>query len=225
MRLFNDKKKLITMFLIPLIYSVYAIFFMPQLFKVFTGQTTIYTVALAVGTVLCALALLFLTAFLFYIKSNKNKSKTTFGYAFTRVICTVLILLSSMVILSMLYGLVAVFINQMLKDNLKLDQIKGIINFMISIATILVLPLFISIFWEEANCKDTFFKSLVNGIAIKGKVYLRLLILIVISFAIGLIAMTAFNYLSDGIVLNIFKTILMTILGTIGLNISENIIK
>lgn len=225
MQLFvKDKLKLCCYLAISFILSVLGVFFLPVYYElIFTKGSPkfIFMTALFILTVLIVLLILGCVCF----KLKKVNSESSQGkFCFIKKILAVLsIFIGFAIIMSLLFGLTAVLFYQLTKNTFSLEQIKGILNYIISAVIVLILPLGVSVFWEVINSTNKIFVDIKNGISIKGEKYFALLISILVLFSVGILITTIFNYFDNTIIFKIVKMILFALTGTVGLLITEKI--
>ena len=173
---------------------------------------------LSVGS-LIVLASFFLMVFLFALlfRSLEEKRKRKLSSLFGGLLSLFVIGFAAMLLLSMLYGLLAMLIYAICKDALTGDQIKGVINVAIGIITLSVLPIALNIFFTYALTGQKVLRSISEGLRTLKKQYLRLLLILAILFAVGFLAVLPFNYASDTLPLQIAKTIVTAVIGAVGI--------
>lgn len=213
-----QKKKNWLFLVIAVVMTAIGVFLLPQIFEISTKQNNSTVLLTTAGLVACLLTVICLAAFLRSVSLNKG-----FLISLRRTVATLLVFLCCALLFSLLFGLVSVLIYEILKNILTLNQIKGIIDFVIAAVNILILPLFISAFWSEVKSDEKLISSLLSGIKLGGKKYTKLLLLTLCVFGIGLLILTAFHYAVANLLANILKAFLLGIVGAVALIISDNI--
>ncbi len=175
----------------------------------------------AVGLAAMCIIVFFVTAFLCFLLQRERS--ISYQKALGRVLCTLLILIGAAILLSLLFGLIAVLLYAVLKSVLTLEEIKGVINYVISALQILSAPFFISVFWQELTQNSSFFALFCKGFFVGGKRYFKLLLLMVLVFGIGMLLQTAFHYLPNHIGFDVLKALLFSGIGTLAMLASKRI--
>lgn len=199
-----------------------AIFCVSDIVRIGMGEPPLHEFFSVAGLITSVLAIWFLAAFLYY---KRQTSKTTgFVKSLGRVTATMAVLLCGVLLISLICGIMASLLYAVLNSILTLSQIKGVLNLIATIVTLLCAPFMLSVFWIEAKqSSGRFFSNLIGGLRLTGKQYAKLLILLLVLFGIGFLITTAYHYLPDNPEVNIFKAVLLTIVGTIGLSASDKI--
>lgn len=215
----NTRVTIITEFLISALISVVGVFLIP---KSIEGYYTVMSQGEAMipilVSLLCILASLLLTAFL-----RVHLNKRTFISSLGRVIGFVFILLSCITVFSFLSGFFSVAVYRALKMTLSLAQIKGIINYTVTVALALLLPVFVSVFWSILKGNGTFLEDLKSGLTLKNYRYVKLLGLLLAMFGIGILLSILFYYIPSVLLAYALKMLLLSVLGTALLHYSETI--
>lgn len=221
------KNKFIANFLpicgIGMLLSVASFCCVPDVINAGIGKENSDVLSAGIGLLAIIVAILGLLALLRFIK-HKGAIK---GYvaSFFRIVCVMIFFLLISLAMSVLLGFLAVFLYTSLQSALSLDQIKGIIDYASSIFTLLMIPLFVSILWEQIKSEKGFFTAVINGIHIGGRKYLQLVLLLLVSYGIGWLISTCFHYVPDGLGSSVVKIILFGAAGTVILLASEKICK
>lgn len=225
MQLFvKDKLKLCCYLAISFILAGLGVFFLPVYYElIFTKESPKFIFM----TVLFILAVLIILLILGYVcfklqKVNHESNQGKF-YFVKKILAIFSIFIGSAIIISLLFGLTAVIFYQLTNNTFSLEQIKGILNYIISVVIVLILPLGVSFFWEVMNSTNKIFVNLKNGTSIKGKKYFSLLTSILVLFSVGILITTIFNYFDNTIIFKIVKMVLFAMTGTVGLLITEKI--
>ena len=125
--------------------------------------------------------------------------------------------------LSSLFGLIATLIYFVLKSVLSFEQIKGIVNLITVVVTLMVLPFGVSVFWTIVKTNSTGAEGYERGLKVSKKIYQKLLIAVALLYGLGVLITTMFQFLPYSILFRILKTIILTVVGGMGFWISDKI--
>jgi len=215
-----DKKSLLIEMLMAAFVSGSGLLISPMMMRIAAGQKE-NVMLMTVGTAACFSGVLILTVFLFDRKRGERGTGPTGRRCWSAVKRTVLvygILLTGMVLVSMLSGIGAVLFYDMLKTTLETEQIKGIINYTTAVLTVLLLPVFLSLFWTAA--REERVQEAFSGLRHR---YIKLLILCVLVFGSGILVRTICNNITGMSGAQAAGMILLTACGFAALVISEQI--
>ena len=201
-----------------------AIFCVPDIVRIGIGEPPAQKVFSVAGLIVSCVIAWLLTTFLYDKRCTSYKKQTDFARSFSRVTATMAAILSGILVISLICGIIASILYAVLRNVLTLSQIKGVINLIATIATLFSVPFMLSVFWTEAKRPSGhFFNDLIAGLRLTKKQYVKLLILLLVLFGIGLLITTIYHYVPNNLALNIFEVVLLTIVGTIGLSVSDKI--
>jgi len=201
---------------ISLIISLCGSFIFPVFFDAGTMESNKPNPAIGSLIILAAFfSVVFLFA-LFFSKleaSPKRKTSSVFG----GLLLLFVIGFVAMLIVSALYGLLAVLIHAICKSTMTTGQIKGIINITTNIITLSVFPIALNIFLTYAFSSYKALQSISKGIkTIKGR-YLKLLLIPALLYATGFLIGLPFNYAANTLPLQIVKALIFALLGAVGI--------
>lgn len=205
-------KKILLFGLISLIIAVLGLAIFPKVISYFSIYYLRLDISIIIELIVCFLAVLLVTAFLF-----RDLSGISFGRAILSAIFTYLFFAIVILAISFLSGIFAEFIYNRYKEQKTLEEIKRIIDIGVRIFNILILPLLISAFWSTANSDKNPLKVFFKGLLPRPMVYLKLLGISVVLFGFGLII----GFLPLSSAGTIIKIVLLTIIGTFSLYITE----
>ncbi len=212
-------KIMITEFIISALISAIGIFLVPNVIEKYYIATSISGAMMPIILVLVSmLATLIGCAFLGTQFNDKSFIASLF-----RILEFVFVLLCLIVIFSILSGFFSVAVYKALKMTLSLAQIKGIINYSVTVALALLLPVFISVFWSVLKGNGTFLEDLKSGLTLKNYRYVKLLGLLLAMFGIGILLSILFYYIPSVLLAYALKMLLLSVLGTALLHYSETI--
>lgn len=203
-------------FLISAITTTAGFFIFPMVFDYTIGKGKSITVGALVLSIM-TISMLFLLQLLadrtkFYISESKGKLFDGFG----GLLLIILFLIFAWVIISLLYGLLAVLIEKIMYSSFSITQIQGVINVFTSFLTLIIFPLAVHLICAyllgERKLKG--FWQVFTG-SLK-KSYLKLLLLLISVFAVGYLTLIPFNYWTSTAA-QIVKIIVLTLLGGVGL--------
>lgn len=218
MKMVSDKKTMLTELLMSISASGCAVVISPAMMRIAVGQNQ-NVMTMTVGAAVCFLGVLILTVILFYRKAGSGGiHKARKGEAVKKAMIFFVIFAMGILCISLLNGILAVGLHSMLQRTLSLSQIKGIINYTGAALSLTALPAGISLFWTSAQggSPAAAAKRLKHS-------YVKLLILCLLLFAIGMLVMTACNHLTSPAMSQTAATILLGAAGFAGLLISEQI--
>jgi len=167
----------------------------------------------AVITIAAILLSIFLLSLLF-AKISKNPNIATYVKGLFVLLLAGIV---AIFVVSMVNGLIAVLLNALLKNTLTIDQIKGIINIVTGIISLLILPVFINVLLTFAFDEPKAVKSISKGLKSIKKRYIKILILLMILSAAGYLIGLPFNYITLSIIPQIIKSVLFTLVGAVGI--------
>jgi hypothetical protein len=130
---------------------------------------------------------------------------------------TIGLLLAVSLVISLLYGLLAVLIHAVLKSTLSLEQIKGIINIATIVLTWLISPLYISALFTYGLDSEKPWKAFVGSLKIGGRRYIKFLVFVAAVFAMGWLTTLPFRYADMTLPLEIVRTATVTVIGMFSL--------
>ena len=144
------------------------------------------------------------------LRETKSKPFDKFG----GLLLLVLFGLLAMFVVSLIYGLIAVLINSVLKSTMEIEQILGVVNIATNIITILLLPIFVNIVCVYALDENKAVRSIAAGFKTLKLNYLSFLIILTIFFGIGYLIQIPFNYIEQSVIAQIGKILIISVLGT-----------
>ena len=159
---------------------------------------------------LCILVLFLLTIFFKFAGRKRKKSHVK---AVSGIILLTGLIFIVFFVISLLYGLIAVFINECLKSSISFNYIKGIINAVTMAITWLISPFFFNMIFVHGIKDKKVWESFTSGLRISRSLYFSLLILIAGVFAIGWLAMLPFNYISSTFIIDMLKILIVSVIG------------
>jgi len=210
-------------FLVSAIIAFMDIFTFPVFFKAATksadAANPMFNILMMIVAFVVVLHLFSLLLIRVRIKlENKDRSKIT--KIFIGLIIIFFIGLVAMFLISLIYGLLSVLIYQFTHKTLTVEQVKGIINVITGLLTLLILPVFINILLTFGLNKSHVKESIFTGIKTLKFNYLKFLLIIFSLFGVGYLAMIPLNYIPSTGVLLIVKALLLSLIGTIGIIIA-----
>ena len=120
-------------------------------------------------------------------------------------------------LISLLYGLLAVLLNWILKSVMTFEEFKGVFNVVTMILTVAVMPLFFNVLFTYGLGKMKITEGISTGTKTIKIRYVKLLIFLVTAGALGWLAVLPFRYFDSTLILRIIKTTVTVIIGTLGL--------
>ena len=165
-------------------------------------------------------AVTFLFALLFEtIKKHMNTERQAkpLGKAFGGILVLTGMFLVAFFFISLLYGLLAVLLNVILKPAMTFDQIKGVINIATMILTVAIMPLFLNILFTYGLGKMKLIKSISTGFKTIRNQYVKLLVFLAVVVAAGWLGNLPFQYLDETLLLRSVKAAVTAIVGMCGL--------
>jgi hypothetical protein len=180
------------------------------------GKVNSSTILLWTGAALAAsvFALFLLTVLFENAKPVlETGRKKPLGKAFGGLLGTIGLLTAASLVISLLYGLLAVLIHTVLKSTFSLEQIKGIINISTMVLTWLVSPLYISALFTYRIDSEKPWKAFTGSLKIGGHRYIKILVLVAAVFAAGWLTTLPFRYADMTLPLEIARTAIVTAIG------------
>lgn len=205
--------------LLSMVISIVAVFCIPNIMNWSIGKENVNILA-SVGVLIACLV-----CFAILVWMSCARHKGSLIKAVGRIAVIFAMVVSFIMIVSCLCGVIASLLYFLLKDLILLDQIKGVIDFITTVVSIVCIPLLCSMFWKTISEQKGIVKGLQDGITIKGKQYTSLLALLLIAFAMGVIITTIFHFVPSNILTGIVKVVLFTGVGTVALSGSEQILR
>lgn len=203
-----------------------AIFCVPDIVRIGMGETPVQKTFSVAGLIVSCVIAWVLVIVLYYKRCVSHIRSSAFAKSLGRATATITVLLCIVLLISLICGITASLLYTVLNGILTLSQIKGVINLIATIVTLLGVPFMLSVFWSEAEQPSgRFINDLIGGLRLKEKRYIKLLILLLVLFGIGLLITTAYHYLPNNLAVNISKVVFLTIIGTTGLSVSDKICK
>jgi hypothetical protein len=185
------------------------------------GKESGDTILLWTGAALAASVFAIFMLTLLFEASKKNTDnghlKKPIGKAFSGLLGTIGLLLAVSLVISLLYGLLAVLIHAALKNTLSFEQIKGIINIATTIITLLILPVFFNIFFTYGTSKEKILKSFSLGLKSQKGRYVKMLLFIAVVFATGWLVTLPFRYVDLTLPIQLVRTVVLSIVGMLAL--------
>lgn len=219
-KILKNKRENAVFAVVSVITSMYMVTFLPDIFQYTTGQAE--KSVLFISVTIIGMLFLFISLVVLFTKNGDINFRGIMS-AILRLIATVFFMFIIGIMAGLLSGTAAVIINNIFKSKLYFGQIKGIINGISAIITLLLMPLVISVFWAGADSSENIFKDLIRGLFHIGKKYFYLMALMILSFAVGMLITIIFGYFADSIITLIIKIVLLSLIGFTGMLISENI--
>lgn len=205
--------------LLSTVISIAAVFCVPNIMNWSIGKENVNMLA-GVGFLIACLVCFAVLVWMSYARHQNSLIKVI-----GRIVVTFAMEVLFIMIISCLCGVIASLLYYLLKDILLLDQIKGVIDFITTVVSIVFIPLLCNVFWKVISEQEGIVKRLKAGITIKGKQYTSLLAFLLIAFAIGVIITTIFHFVSSNILTDIVKVVLFSGVGTVVLSGSEQILR
>jgi len=209
-------KVLVSAFAASLGFALISILLYPQIYDASTkvNQNSI-TILLTAGAAIVALVLVLALLAYFFQTAKEFASKPTkmFLSVFGGLLLLVLLLCAAALVISALYGLLAVLINAILKGSLSFGQIKGVINLVTTLITLALAPFLLNIVFTYGSGERGVPQAIRQGIQIAKACYLKFLIVAVAGTALGWIIGLPFRYLSGALPFQMVKAILEALAG------------
>lgn len=205
---------------ISLLFIMFGMYMFPNVFQMIVLNKDFQPENIVVGSVIFGVALLICTVL--FVR-NEQEKKWSYQKVTFSVLKLVLVYLVYVLLLSMFSGLLATCVYYVLKGVLEFNQIKGIINWFISVMCFLLLPVLINFFWKYIQNCQNLIASIKNVLKLNLKTYYLLVIVVVVFYGCGVLITTIFNFLPSGNLYTIFQMMLYAIAGGIGFSIMGNI--
>ena len=205
-------KKLVIIILLSFISNILLTMVYPNIFSHFVTYYLKFDFPVFFQIIVCFTAIVLLTSYLFF-----EISRISFSKAVIKTSLMYLLFIVFALIMSVLSGFLAELIYSIFKNTKTLDEIKRIIDITIQIIYIIILPLFVSLFWNIAYCNRYPIKKFFKGLISNPIYYFELLGIMAILLVLGMLM----NLIPSGIVGSTIKTVLLTMLGTIALYVTE----
>lgn len=209
--------------LIAMLISTAAFAFLPGIVDAGLGKGNEGLMLSLMGMLVCGGSVIGLTAALRYRANDRHGEK--YMYSLARVLLMVPVYLAVSFLVSILSGVVAVLVHGALVDILSLDQIKGIIDLLAMILTLLIVPVLVGMFWEQISSAGTFGAAVKSALRHSRESYPKILIGMVVCMGVGWLILTAFHYLPENRVTTVMKILIFGVIGTAALDASENACK
>ena len=221
-----NPKHFIQFLVLSLAISFSAVFCIPNIVKQGMGAEIDNSIFSIIGFIAaCVISFVILLFITYDRRTGTENIKISFGHLLWTVLGTSLILIFGLIIISLLCGIMACVLYFLLQKILMFDQIKGLIDFLITVITILTLPFAVSVFWRGMMSDNGFKKAFLDGISIEKKQYKNLMALLLILFGCGLLVTTMFYFVQANIITDCIKMILFAVLGTVGMYFSERLMR
>lgn len=208
--------------IISVLLSVMGIIFAPVLVDSSLGKTqhlksSLIALLVYVGIVVFFLGVLRYTTIDKIYKNYRENLAKSVG----RMTLTLIFFGLSVVVMSLLSGLISVVVYALLKKSLTLSQIKGIINFLITLLSLSVGSLMVTVFWEQVRNRKGFFEVIAAAFHKWGKCYIAVLIVLLLFGGLGWLVLTAFHYLPDSVFMTLVKAVVFSVLGAFSLILTD----
>lgn len=200
--------------LIAVVFSVAAFVFVPEIVDAGIGKESNLLLGL-LGILICGVIAVGLAALLRYRENKKYPA------ALGRMMLLTVIYLSVSLVISLISGAIAVVVYGALSKLLSVDQIKGVIDLLVTALTVAVMPLLVSLFWMQVKSKKTFGSAMKCGLYISGKTYLKVLICLLLCLAAGWLILTVFHYLPVNAITTAAKVLVFSAVGLTALLVTE----
>lgn len=173
------------------------------------------TILLGSGVALAAsvLVLVLLALFLRAGKRVDSQPEKSFLRSLGGLLVLVFLLVVAALIISALYGLLAVLITALLGSKLAFSQTKGIINLATTLITLAVTPFLLNIVFTYSIEEQGILPAIGNGIKISKGRYVKFLILVAAGTALGWLITLPFRYFASTLPFQIMEAILVAIVG------------
>jgi len=200
--------------LIAVVFSLVAFVFVPEIVDAGIGKESNLLLGL-LGVLTCGVIAVGLAALLRYRENKKYLS------ALGRMLLLAVIYLVVSLAISLISGAIAVVVYGTFSKLLSVDQIKGVIDLLVTVLTISVMPLLVSLFWTQVKSNKSFGAAMKHGIYRTGKVYLKVLICLLLCLAAGWLILTAFHYLPANVITTAVKVLVFGAVGLTALLVTE----
>lgn len=218
------RKKYNTLFwiqnaLLSVVISMSAVFCIPNIINYSIGKEKDHPLVW-IGLILSGIAIWGILVWMGY-----KRCQIPFLQMIGRIFILCMIGFIAILLISALCGVVSSILYFLLKNIFFLDQIKGIITISIRVITIVFLPLLFHGFWKGISISEGFFQGLKDAIVIKKRQYINTLGVLFIVFALGILITTIFHWVSPSIGTDIVKVLLFSVIGTVVLSVTEQILR
>lgn len=221
-----NAKHFIQYLIFSLTVSFSAVFCIPNIVKQGMGVEIDNGILPIIGFIAaCVISFVILLFITYDRRRGTENMKISFGNLMRTVLGTSLIVIFGVIIISLLCGIIASVLYFLLQKIFMFDQIKGLIDFLITVITILTLPFAVSVFWKEMTSDNGFKKAFQDGMSIEKKQYKNLIALLLILFGCGLLFTTMFRFIQANVFIDSIKMILFAVLGTMGMYFSERLVR
>lgn len=200
--------------LIAVVFSLAAFVFVPEIVDGGIGKESNLLLGV-LGVLICSVIAVSLAALLRYREHKKYPA------ALGRMLLLAVIYLSVSLVISLMSGAIAVVVYGALSKLLSVDQIKGVIDLLVTVLTIAVMPLLVSLFWIQVKSNKSFGKAMKHGLCLAGKAYLKVLICLLLCLAAGWLILTAFHYLPANAITTAVKVPVFGGVGATALLVTE----
>lgn len=207
------------------LYCVMAVMVLvPYIFSIGTEQRRAEYGVIAVSLVggLMLLAVMLAVLRLIGLKGSQNRSRD-FAVGVGRAL--LLFLIGGIVYLgvSLICGVISTFVYGMLNGKADFEIIKGIINCFTGLMVLIIMPFGMAVFWRVIRSDKKFFKAFTEGMRSGVRNYLRLVLLWLAVYGVGIVITTVTNYMETVIWTQLLRVLLIGVCGVVTLNISEKI--
>ena len=176
----------------------------------FRAGQPILEIALTIGVLGVSAILLSL------LFANTGTKRTQFSRTLVSVLVIGVLGIIAAVLLSAIYGYLAVWIYSISENRLDFPQIKGVIDATTGILTLLVIPIFLHILFHTGFRERGRLSSLRNSFRHLRKMYRRVLLLLSALFSCGYLICLPFSN-STSVVATAVQSILLGLVGTCGI--------
>jgi hypothetical protein len=145
------------------------------------GELFLWTGAALVASVF----VLLLIALFFWFEKHKETPHRQFDRLLGGLIVTALLLTVCALIVSVLYGLLAILVNMILRNSMDSTRIETVISIVTLVVTWLLSPLFINIVFSYGMGEGTVWKSFVDNWKVPGVRYAKFLLLAAVAYGVG----------------------------------------
>lgn len=207
-------------YVLSLLCTCFGVYFAPLIFDIAIERKDFQPVQLILGIGILILAIGGLIVLLI---QRGQSTQCTLKQAIVKTFRLAGLYLMCWIVMSLVLGLISTLLYAVLKNIIKFEQIKGIINLITAIIFFLVLPFYITIFWTAVKDNGKGFESFKKGLRIPSNMYLRLIAVVMVLYGTGMLITTLFNFLPYSIAFKILKIVMFSLIGGLGFVITNTI--
>ncbi|MDR1891499.1 MAG: hypothetical protein LBQ48_00565, partial [Oscillospiraceae bacterium] len=160
------------------------------------------------------LASLILFSFLFAGISVNEKRAAVY---FKGILLLLLLEFAAILVVSALYGLIAVLIQAVLKSAMAADEYLGVIKYVTNVLTFLMLPVLVHLLMVFATAERKVIPSVSKGLKTLKNQYVKVMLAIAFLFAAGELAKLPFGYITQSIWIKLAVSVIMAAIGAFGI--------